>query len=1087
MVDMSALAQPIIQSHPNIALVISRDDEIKVPAPAATGTAGKAFKPITILEDGWKEVNPGCYMGHDETIPYRRYFRLFVRHQKVSVYITTHSNAAEFDEQKKCSSSDGNGNPNKINGFEAGALPTMGQATEGCAPTPRPVADASKALPVLADFESYKSLVAARSNKDSLLIGFDSEWMSGDSGQERKPEDMLSWQFAAVYQDELYEFVFLRVGKKALSLELAIARILDHFSDIKPVDIRKIRKYAVCTDWKDGKPVVDYNCEDWRTAYHKAAYIYKDHAFQNTPISSIPGTERYVPWDQRNWAYFHTYWSYKDVKPINVTIVCHAGKVDISGLARGGKKYTDILRYCTDVQGGLVMLDSKLLPVKSVHPERVKGHNTYVYPVMLSIADTMCHAPAGKKALRDLGDVIHVPKIELPTKPVKFIEHMDLLLKSNPTLYFNYASNDSVVAVLYASAVYGYNKQLPVTVTSATARVMKGEMMDYLGCDKTSEFDLTYRGLQKVSHGLVPREDRPGYVESSSMEPISDKANTVQTYSSQAYHGGYNSCSDVGYFSEWTYDYDLENAYPTAMCLIPDIDWNNPIRVSIENRYLDIRDWHVGGGVFNPLLPFFAYVRFEFPKNVKYPCIPVNVDGIPIFPRTSDGLNGVYAAGPEIFLALKLGAKVWCETGYFLNTLMHTDKSGNVTESTCLRYAVYQLVKDRKQAKSDHGKGSLEELILKTMVNSGYGKNAQNVVEKQSWTAWSETMEDLGCSAITNPVSASLITSIVRAELLAAQNQGAELGYKTVSVTTDGFISDMPESILKSLDLYGFRRFMEQSRLFLTDGTDPEIWAIKHKQDDLVNFTTRGNVSLHCKERDGFDGVCAHNSTKSGYPSDSYEDRLWLMTQVLSRTGTVDYTDKEWTGFKELVQGKGFTVREVTRHIRMDFDMKRKPDRSSFYTLYPVIEGKTYEIANFNTVPFESVEEFRLYRQKKKLVECLRTEKEWTDFFRKVDLNACGNRTKDHDWAVLKSCIMGYRIGKWDIPMLSATKTDENGRIMPLLTVQEKCDWINTHNKTDHQYKINDWKDARKPARIVNMLPDELLKDKLTELMEDHP
>lgn len=68
----------------------------------------------------------------------------------------------------------------------------------------------------------------------------------------------------------------------------------------------------------------------------------------------------------------------------------------------------------------------------------------------------------------------------------------------------------------------------------------------------------------------------------------------------------------------------------------------------------------------------------------------------------------------------------------------------------------------RKQAKKDHGKGSLEELILKTMVNSGYGKTAQNVIQKNTWTAFKDEMEDIGCSSITNPVSAAMITSIVR-------------------------------------------------------------------------------------------------------------------------------------------------------------------------------------------------------------------------------------------------------------------------------------------------------------------------------------
>jgi len=1051
--------------------------------PATTIDAGNpgnaSISSTDITEDGWREVNPGAYMSEDSMQSYRKNFRLLVRYQPLSNYLE----ASRFDEFLKNSSNGLLEKPHKISVSEAGAQQPMGTPKGDCAPA---CANDSKpapaALPVLANFGAYPSLASVRSDRDSLLIGFDSEWMSGDSGSERTASDMLSWQFAVIHNAYIYEFIFIRVGSKALTLEFALARILDHFGDLKPTDIRKIRKYKACTGWKDGEPVT-MPYDRWQEAYHASQYIYKDGNFQPTRIADMPNSERYVPRQFRDWSYFHTFYEFKDVPKISVTLVCHAGKVDISSFDQSGKKHRSLLKYCTEVQGGLVTLEPVFCSVKSVRPENVRNHNTYVYPILLSIRDTLCHAPAGKKSLRDLGAVIHVPKVTLPTTPVNYIEHMDQLLQDNPRLYLRYASNDSVVTLLYGSAVYGYNKELPVTVTSATARVMKGVMMDYLGCDSQKSFNHVYRGLHRISHGLVPKENRPGYVESSSLEPISDKANTVQTYFSQAYHGGYNSCSDVGWFPIPTFDYDLENAYPTAMCLVPDIDWDNPIRSKIENCYLDIRLWHVGGGVFNPTMPFAAYVRFEFPEDVSYPCIPVNVDGIPVFPRTSDGLNGVYAAGPELYLALRLGAKVWCETGLFLNTRLDPD----MKESTSLRTAVYQLVKDRVKAKADYGKGSLEELILKIMVNCIYGKSAQNVVEKYSWSAFSDSMEALGCSAITNPVSACMTTSIVRAVLLAAENQGKSLGYRTLSVTTDGFISDMPEDTLTSLDLFGFRKFMESARLFLTDGKNPRIWAVKHKQDDLVNFTTRGNVSLHCKERDGYDGVCAHNSTKSGYPSDSYEDRLWLMTHVLSRTSSVNYTDKEWTKFKDLVKGQGFAVRDVTRHIRMDFDMKRKPDRSSFQTVHPVINGKTYEIANFATVPFDTVAEYRLYRQKKTLTACLRTMSDWNDFFRKVDLNACGNRTKDLDWAILKSCIMGFRIGRWDIPMLSATKVDARGHSVPLLTVQEKCDWINKHNTSSHVYKPNDWKDARKPARTVNMLPDECLKDKLAELIADTP
>ena len=38
-------------------------------------------------------------------------------------------------------------------------------------------------------------------------------------------------------------------------------------------------------------------------------------------------------------------------------------------------------------------------------------------------------------------------------------------------------------------------------------------------------------------------------------------------------------------------------------------------------------------GGYAPLTMMLAYVRFEFPLDVKYPCIPVNVEGIPIIAR----------------------------------------------------------------------------------------------------------------------------------------------------------------------------------------------------------------------------------------------------------------------------------------------------------------------------------------------------------------------------------------------------------------------------------------------------------------------
>ena len=930
----------------------------------------------------------------------------------------------------------------------------MGNPTGGLTPSssspPIPMSPSvPENLPALSSFSNYASLKAITPENPCLLIGFDSEWENTACGR-----DMLSWQFALINGCNLIEFVFLKDGHKNLNFLDSIGCILDYLDEYKPVDIRSVLKYKYCSSWENGKPIVS-TTSDIRIALEKCLYVYRpEHGFTTELIENMP--DKKVSRSDREWAWFHRYLDFSGVDNIKISIVCHSAKVDLSSLEYGKMHF---LEHLTNVQGGLVSLRSVRYTPRSFK----NANNRYVYPVSISVSDTLCHAPTKKKSLDDLGKVLGIPKIKIANV---WKNHMRILLARNPTLFMEYASRDAVVTMLFSSSLYGYNNSLPVTVTSATSKVMKENMMKYLDCENSEDFDLVYRGLKKVNHGKFKIADRPGFVEASNLEPISDDVNTVQFYASQAYHGGYNICTEVGYFPFETFDYDLKNAYPTAMCLVPDIDWSNPIRSEIIRKDMSLGDF-VGVGGINPIAPFVGYIRFEFPSTCKFPCIPISVDGIPQYPLTSDGVDGVYVAGPFIWLALKLGAKIYCKRGYFLNTLFTEDYSH---ESKSLASAVKQLVVDRNLAKHEKGKGSLEELILKTMVCSGYGKNAQNVIQKSSWTALKDKMEDLGCSPITNPVSAMMTTAIVQVVLLAAQNQIHDLEYMSCSVTTDGFISNCPVNILKSLDLYGLRSCMEASRLFLT-GNDPELWEMKHHQDDLVNFCTRGNISLCCKEHDGYDGVCAHNSSKSGFISDSYADRLWLMTKVLSRFGPVEYTEHEWPSFKDYIHDKRCVVKPVTRRIKMDFDMKRKPVKASFYTDKVIICNHEYEIAHFDTIPFHDIEEFRLYRRKKDLCDVLRTESDWERFWLKIRTNATGAQPKDLEWSILNSCIMGYRCGRWDIPGLNNK------------TVKEKCAWINSHNTSSKKFKISDWKNARRPERQANMLPYEMIEERLKELI----
>lgn len=900
--------------------------------------------------------------------------------------------------------------------------------------------------PILSRIGEFKSVQSLRSEKDSLLIGFDAEWVG-------EPRRIISWQFSLVFKSELREYIILRIDD-GLTLDTALGAIFDDFG-IPAFNVYKYMHWRACVGFDgNGKPVWEEFEErsELLDNYERVYPLIPNEAGTLEPASFTldvardeHGYDLFAKRGDREWRWGKPFTEFP--KTFDVTLVCHAGKVDLTTLTFKDD-YDNVMRRVSEIQGGAISLRHMKREIRSMKKGYING--SYVYPLNLNFRDTMGQAPSGGKSLEVLGDTLGIPK--LSSDLIDKSDMLSVLLKY-PDLFFEYACRDATVTVLYASALYGYNKEMAVTLTSASSKVAKMRMMEYLGCKNSREFNSKYRGLVSVSKGLEKNVNNPGFIEDRDLEPRTEEIRDILNYASFAYHGGLNQSIEIGWYEGLTNDFDLQNAYPTAMTLVPDIDWDEPVVLEMNRVEMGLKHFRSGVSGYNPMTPFFGRVRFEFPDNVKHPCIPVNVEGRLVCPRSSKDYDVVYAAGPEVYLALKLGAKVFCERGFILNTLLRADGLPSYSLSVVLQ----GLVSDRKTAKELFGNKSLEQEILKILVNSIYGKNAQNVVNKTRWNSYKQLMEALGDSAITNPVSASLTTSYVRALLFATMNEAHEKGFKVYSVTTDGFIANIPNvETLESFDLYGLVPTTRKARLFLTSGDSDRIWEIKHKQEELLNLTTRGNMAPNVG------GVCAHNSTKSGYPSGSVEDRAWFIRSCLARVSGLVYQDKVWTTFKDLSKGANFSVKDVERCVSMDFDMKRKPVRDSFVTVMVEFEGVSYEIANFDTEPFESVAEAKSYHAKRKTCGVLRTMDDWKLFWDKVDCNATGKRILKNgglEWAKLVSCVMGYRMGVYDIPEMDKR-----------VTVQDKLDWINSLKLCKREFKLNDWKNARKPERQANML-----------------
>lgn len=823
------------------------------------------------------------------------------------------------------------------------------------------------------DFLRYGSLQAIRGTEKVFLIACDSEWKSEDVADDALVQQhtrfILSWQFAYIKNNELIEVVFIVKNLKyrlKLSDAISVLCCLYVSDPVKAsIDVGRYTLYAVVQAGPDGERIGQ-------------TFRRKSEALAISPhvraVIKYPDKLEHIP----------------------VCLLFHTALVDITAFDKEILLY--VLKRVISVHHGLVSLN-KFELFADLQAHKYRNHKRQ-FPIELSIRDTLTYAPPGQKALEDLGEAIGFPKIEIPEDSKA---NMDAFLMSDSVQYLEYAATDAVVTLLYCSALYGQNVLPPVTLTSAAAKVMRGVIAGYMGIDmeKRGAFDLKYRGLRQVKKGKVPSQSGTiPYIQAMSVEPVNMKTQHVQYMASYAYHGGYNGCSTVGYYTTSTYDYDLKNAYPTAMCLVPDIDWKKPILYTLQD--VSLRDL---GNLFadgSPLCLCYALVRsFRFPPDTAYPCIPVVVEGIPVYPLTYDSSSeycsdvpSVYITGPELYLAYQLNAEADIAELCVLRPLQHEGEKPEVSHS--LAAGVLSLVTDRTQAKADAAamgkKSYLCDTILKVMVNSCYGKVAQNVIEKRTWDAYNEEMTSMGASFITNPVSASLITAIVRCVLMAAQNQCVALGYDVYSVTTDGFISSVPEEVLTGLDLYGFTAILQKARLYLTGGQSKKIWEVKHWQNDLLNFTTRGNVSLNPN------GVIARNGAISGVKKKdkgSYQDRYWLMEKVLTRTGKIEFKMGDWVKFKDIVLGRkpDFDVVEIAKHLSMDFDVKRKPVQSSLTTVKPVISDVEYEIANFTTVPYTDVGEYKAYRSLKERViadrkddpsRALRTVYDWTKFFRSV-------------------------------------------------------------------------------------------------------
>lgn len=862
------------------------------------------------------------------------------------------------------------------------------------------------------NFESLGSVRSMRTGRVSRIqVGFDTEFVTRDTGRE-----ILSYQFAVLDPfdpDLLHEIVICPMGQSCLGLGYCLGIV-----------VREAGLHCLGDDAWDGTRGVSIRSllpddEAARLSAEIRGRVLSEHEVHDDP-DSVSAFVRATGIDieakvrsavRRGLARA----TQKVLSPHNLKLdlICHYGSADLTAFAEASYD-PDLLLSVISASGGLMTERPVPLHVGT-------GVRRWIYPLSVGVRDTLAHAPAGGGSLASLGAVTGVEKISLPGD---YISRMDDLLADDPGLFLDYGVNDALVTLAYATRVGGVDQSLSMTLPSGAARAVSDRLREFFGCGDKADLDLVWRGVVRdTESGLCVDEDDDGdlaFYRKDGLVPVSGPGEQVMTAWSRAYHGGYNACPGVGWFGGTTYDVDACGAYPTAMACVRDIDWSDPIATIFTKQELSldlVSDFDV---------PFVGWVTFEFPEDVKFPTIPIRVDGSPVF--VSESTTGVWACGPEIVAALHLGARVWCEVGYLCRVLRF-----NGEDSRSLAYGMQGLVDDRAAAASVYGKKSVEALVLKTGAASVYGKMAQSVAGRRGWSSRDQDMEDLTGSALTSPYHAAMTTALVRAQLLLAMNAVDDAGHRVISVTTDGFITDMGIESIRDLPLYGLRDILGAGRERLVG--DTTIWELKHTQSEVLSVTTRGNVG-----RDE-SGVLAHASlvTPDGIARDSAEDRAWFWDTCISRTGRINFTSAEFPSFRALSRSddkrQDFIVKVLEKSRHLDFDLKRRPDLSTMRREQVTdSHGEVFEVATFDTRPWRTVDELTRGRTFGDLVRqrhgCIRTGDQWLDWgvrFRSSSRD--GVRIGSVLEKVLMSVVVHHRQGVIDIPTLSSKKIPQSAKV----------------------------------------------------------
>ena len=576
-------------------------------------------------------------------------------------------------------------------------------------------------------------------------------------------------------------------------------------------------------------------------------------------------------------------------------------------------------------------------------------------PISVKIRDTMTLAPAGAKSLAAIGDILGFEKIELaatPQEELSIKQNMKSFMERDWDTFKKYAIRDAEICTQYTHKMIRLYQErtgkfrMPVTLTS-------------IGVDLIRQFwkDQGVNPLEIVGKEEIKEKywsKRFGRYQTKKKVVYLKKVHWSLDFFTECYHGGRNEQFWFGpaFDSVW-YDYDLSSAYPSAMALIGRPDWDKCRPIRNTEELLNFRSAELA----------FANVDFEFSDDVAYPVLPVRTDNGLIFPRKGNSTTHI----SEILLAHRLGAKITLVEGRLIPSGRHGNFKQGVGRPIrpfdgFTRYCIEQ----RKQ----FPKKTLNNLFWKELVNSTYGKTAQGLRERRIYDLRDQDTKPLAESPITNPAYAAFITAFCRGVLGEIMN-ALPRDVAIFNVTTDGFLTNATTEQMAEASKGTLCKFYRSSRRLLTGvpSGKEDVYEIKHIIRKPLGWRTRAQATLTPSQlsdwhdtgitpKEDEQYVLAKGGIKLPDPASKPAENSQIIDLFFNRQPTDTMMMKLGLGIREMYSlGADFVDREMEKVLSMEFDWKRRP-------INPVMaEGQGYQHLQFQTEPWETIEQFQKTRQ----------------------------------------------------------------------------------------------------------------------------